>query len=158
MRILLLSNLYPPVSLGGYELACANVAQAMAGRGHEVRVLTTWCHLPQASDEPAWVHRCLDLHWYIPHKSLNPTVDQRDLHSAVCSSYANTLRLLDSLRNFRPDMVYAWNLTGIGGAAMLDLLNHIGVPWALHLMDRSPGRHRREYAGHRARAVRRARK
>ena len=65
-------------------------------------------------------------------------VDMRDLHSAVCSSYANTLHLLDSLRSFRPDVVYVWNLIGIGGAAMLDLLNQIGVPWVLHLMDRVP--------------------
>ena len=41
-------------------------------------------------------------------------VDMRDLHSAVCSSYANTLHLLDSLRSFRPDVVYVWNLIGIG--------------------------------------------
>jgi hypothetical protein len=89
MRILFLSNLYPPVVLGGYELACSNVARAMSARGHEVRVLTTWCHLPRPEDEPVWVDRGLDLHWYIPHKNSNPVVDQHNLHSAVCSSYAN---------------------------------------------------------------------
>nr|WP_294523223.1 glycosyltransferase family 4 protein [uncultured Rhodopila sp.] len=138
MRIMFVTNLYPPVVLGGYELACANVARGLAGRGHTVQVLTTWCHLPRLADEPAWVHRDLDLHWHIPLKSHNPTVDQRDLHSAVCSSYANTLHLLDSLRAFRPDVVYVWNLLGIGGAAMLDLLNYVEVPWVLHLMDRVP--------------------
>jgi glycogen(starch) synthase len=138
MRLLFLTNLYPPELLGGYELACANVAKALCLRGHDVRVLTTWCHLPRPADEPAWVDRRLDLHWQIPHRSANPHVDQRDLHSAFCSSYANTLHLLDNLRAFRPDLVYAWNLTGIGAAALLDLLNQIGVPWALHLMDRVP--------------------
>jgi len=138
MRILFLTNLYPPLLLGGYERACANIARGMVERGHEVRVLTTWSHLPLPADNPAWVHRDLDLHWYIPHKSSNSTVDIRDLHSAVCSSYANTLHLLNSLRGFRPDVVYVWNLTGIGGAAILDLLNQVRVPWALHLMDRVP--------------------
>jgi glycogen(starch) synthase len=138
MRILFLTNLYPPLVLGGYEIACANVARAMAGRGHEVRVLTTWSHIPLPSDDPPWVRRDLDLHWHIPHKSRNTTVDERDLHSAVCSSYANTLQLLESVREFQPDVVYVWNLTGIGGAAMLDLLNQIRVPWALHMMDRVP--------------------
>jgi glycogen(starch) synthase len=138
MRILFLTDLYPPLVLGGYEIACANVARGLAGRGHEVRVLTTWSHLPPPVDEPAWVHRGLDLHWFFPHMSSNSTVVERDLHSAVCSSYANTLHLLDSLRGFRPDVVYVWNLIGIGGAAMLDLLNQVGVPWMLHLMDRVP--------------------
>lgn len=138
MRILFITNLYPPVVLGGYEIACANVAQAMAARGHDVRVLTTWSHLPLPADNPVWVRRDLDLHWYIPHKSRNAIVDERDLHSAVCSSYSNTLHLINSLRDFRPDIVYVWNLLGIGGVAMLDLLNQVGVPWVLHMMDRVP--------------------
>ncbi|MFX1802695.1 glycosyltransferase family 4 protein [Paraburkholderia sp. A1RO-5] len=137
MRILFLSNLYPPVVLGGYEIACANMATALKERGHEVQVLTTWNHLP-ISNDPKWVERALDLHWYIPHKSQNSTVDERDLHNAVCSSYANTLQLLTRLREFQPDIVYVWNLTGIGGAALLDILNITGVPWALHMMDRVP--------------------
>ena len=138
MRILFLSNLYPPEVLGGYELACRNVAQAMSERGHDVRVLTAWCHLPATADEPAWVDRRLDLHWHVPHISTDVTLNQRDLHSAVCSSYGNTLHVLNTLRSFRPDIVYVWNLIGVGKAAILDLLNQVGVPWALHLMDRTP--------------------
>lgn len=138
MRILFLTNLYPPVMLGGYELACANVARAMLGRGHDVRVVTTWCHLPRTYETPSWVYRCLDLYLWIPYKSHNDTVYDRDVHSGVCSSYANTMQLLDSIRDFRPDIVYAWNVTGIGGLAMLDLLNTIKIPWALHLGDRVP--------------------
>ncbi len=137
MRLLFLSNLYPPVVLGGYEIACANVARAMAERGHEVRVLTSWSHIPQP-DTPAWVDRSLDLHWHIPHRIADPMMEQRDLHGSVCSSYANTLRLLTVLREFQPDIVYVWNLIGVGLTAMLDLLNLVRVPWALHLMDRIP--------------------
>jgi len=77
------------------------------------------------------------LHWYIPHVP-NHTLEVRDLHSAVCSSYANTLHLLDALSNFRPDVVSAWNLTGIGGLAMMDLMNYLEVPWTLYLGDRVP--------------------
>ena len=138
MRVLFLSHLYPPMQLGGYELACKNVAEGLAARGHDVRVLTSWCHLPRPVDEPDWVDRGLDLHSHIPHKSTNPVVYERDLHSAVCSSLTNTLRLLENLRNFQPDLVYAWHLFGIGGAALLDLLNIVGVPWVLHLMDKLP--------------------
>lgn len=138
MRILFVTNLYPPVLIGGYELACANVADALVARGHDIRVLTSWCHLPQKTVAPAWVHRELDLFWLIPYKSNNETVEGRDLHSAVCSSYSNTLRLLKNVREFRPDLVSVWNPLGVGGLAMMDLLNLIGVPWSLHLGDRVP--------------------
>ena len=138
MRVLFITNLFPPVVLGGYELACANVARSMATRGHDVRVLTTWSHLPVPEDEPDWVRRILDLHWYVPHKSRSSVVNEYDLHSAGCSSYANTLRLLETLREFEPDIVYVWNSFGLGAAALFDLLNQVGVPWAYHLMDRMP--------------------
>ena len=138
MRILFITNLYPPVVIGGYELACANVAQALAARGHDVRVLTTWCHLPQPSAPPASVHRHLDLHWHVPHDSRNPTVHERDIHAAFCSSYTNTLQLLNGIRDFKPDVVSVWNVIGVGGLALMDLLNQIAVPWTLHLGDRVP--------------------
>ena len=65
MRVLFLSHLYPPMQLRGYELACKNVAEGLAARGHDVRVLTSWCHLPRPVDEPDWVDRGLDLHSHI---------------------------------------------------------------------------------------------
>jgi glycosyltransferase involved in cell wall biosynthesis len=138
MRIIFVTNLYPPVLIGGYELACANVADALTARGHDIRVLTTWCHLPQKTTTPAWVRRELALFWLLPYKSKNETVEGRDLHSAVCSSYSNTLRLLNNIQEFRPDLVSIWNPLGVGGLAMMDLLNLIGVPWSLHLGDRVP--------------------
>jgi glycosyltransferase involved in cell wall biosynthesis len=86
---------------------------------------------------PIWVHRRLDLHWFVPDRP-EGTLGERDLHSAICSSYGNTLHLLNSIREFRPDVVSVWNPAGIGGLAMMDLLNQIGVPWTLHLGDRVP--------------------
>ena len=40
MKILVLSNLYPPDIIGGYELGCQQVVDALRARGHDVRVLT----------------------------------------------------------------------------------------------------------------------
>ena len=34
MRIVVLSNLYPPDVLGGYEIACAQAVDALRQRGH----------------------------------------------------------------------------------------------------------------------------
>ena len=41
MNILIISNLYPPNYLGGYELLCAQICEQLAGKGHNVTVLTT---------------------------------------------------------------------------------------------------------------------
>jgi glycogen(starch) synthase len=137
LKILVLTNLYPPTVLGGYEIACHNVANAMRQRGHDVEVLTTWSHLPDPRPEP-WAHRDLDAHWYLPYTSSDGRLAESEFHKAVCSSYRNTLMVLNYLRSILPDIVYVWNTTGIGTAAILDLLNMVGVPWVLHLMDRTP--------------------
>lgn len=41
MRILVISNLYPPYVLGGYEILCDQVCRELCRRGHEVVVLTS---------------------------------------------------------------------------------------------------------------------
>jgi glycogen(starch) synthase len=41
MKILAISNLYPPNAVGGYEALCFDVMQALASRGHDVTVLTS---------------------------------------------------------------------------------------------------------------------
>jgi glycogen(starch) synthase len=49
VHILILSNLYPPDVLGGYELLARDVAEVLTHRGHTVEVLTTGPRPGQAS-------------------------------------------------------------------------------------------------------------
>lgn len=58
MRVLLLTNLFPPDVLGGYELLAHDVATRLRTRGHDGVVLTTGT--PRVGD-PRWVHRRLSL-------------------------------------------------------------------------------------------------
>ena len=39
MKILCLSNFYPPYQIGGYEMLCQEVVNALAQRGHTVTIL-----------------------------------------------------------------------------------------------------------------------
>lgn len=41
MRLLFLSNLYPPLEIGGYEQWCQEVAVRLRARGHRVQILTS---------------------------------------------------------------------------------------------------------------------
>ena len=38
MRILVLSNLYPPAAVGGYERMCHDVVERWRARGHDITV------------------------------------------------------------------------------------------------------------------------
>lgn len=140
MRILILSNFCPPLYLGGYEIACLNVAHALVARGHDVRLLTTASHVPGPPDPP-FVDRRLAMQWFAPysfHPMLHPGAARMAQHAAGCSEYGNTTALLRAIRDFAPEVVYCWNTLGIGGLALMDLLNTLGVPWVLHLMDVVP--------------------
>ncbi|WP_146077240.1 glycosyltransferase [Rathayibacter tritici] len=137
MRLLFVSNLYPPQVLGGYEMTCARVAEAMASRGHTVRVLTTPTYLPP---EPSGVelHRTLSLRTYFPLPRTGGEVAQLMHHESAVSRFENTRILLEELREFAPTHVVAFNLLGLGGLALIDLLRTVEAPWMWNLGDRIP--------------------
>ena len=41
MKILVVTNLYPPQHVGGYELGCRDVVEQLRARGHVVQVFTS---------------------------------------------------------------------------------------------------------------------
>ena len=62
MRILFISNFYPPASRGGYEQWCQEVAEGLRDRGHQVFILTsTYRRANLTCPDPAWVQRGLFL-------------------------------------------------------------------------------------------------
>lgn len=137
MKILIVSNLLPPRILGGYELSCYRIARGLREHGHDVRVLTSPCE-ERTADDQSFVSRTLALRsfesWYPPTPS---TSMLREFESRV-SQWSNTLILLDELRRFRPDHVVLFNLVGIGGLALIDLIDRVGVPWTMNLGDAVP--------------------
>ena len=56
----MLTNLYPPHFVGGYELMCSRITTALARRGHEILVLTSTYGLDRPGVESG-VHRTLRL-------------------------------------------------------------------------------------------------
>lgn len=137
MRILILSNLFPPYIKGGYELACRNVAIGLVKRGHTVEVLAAHAPMPTPED-PEWLRRVFALRAFDPVAPHTGDLIEAKDYEASASQYANTAVLLDRVHTFRPDLVYAWHIWGIGGLALLDLCELVGVPWVLHLMDCVP--------------------
>ncbi|HEY2645147.1 MAG TPA: glycosyltransferase family 4 protein [Galbitalea sp.] len=137
MRILIISNLLPPRVIGGYEIACWNIAKGLRERGHDVVVLTSPTERPITENQD-FVERSLAMHGYTHPHPTEPHIKEYADYQSVVSVPDNTRLVLDALRRFRPDHVIAFNLVGIGSIAIIDLLNAVGVPWTMNLGDRVP--------------------
>lgn len=107
MRILVISNLYPPYYVGGYDLGCRDVVEGLKSRGHEIKVLTSTygVETPQSDGE---VYRWLrvDLE---PGKYLS----RRYLFKLLKKEILNQNAFKRMCKIFKPDIIYAWNLTHI---------------------------------------------
>ena len=139
MKILVLSNLYPPDVIGGYELGCKQVVDALRGRGHDVLVLTSAPRTPV----PAVDHVARDLQlseiWndYLFHHSSPITSHLLQVQSSLVNAI-NVHALGRVVDQFEPDVVYVWNLIGVGGVGLMATVQHLGLPWVWHLMDDVP--------------------
>ncbi len=139
MKILVLSNLYPPDVIGGYELGCSQVVEALRGRGHEVLVLTTVPRKPVPT--PRHVRRDLHLNdvWnpYVFLHNRPVTSHLTGAKSAGVDAH-NVHVLMRTIEEFQPDVAYVWMILGVGGLGLMATLQHFEIPWLWHLMDDVP--------------------
>jgi glycogen synthase len=108
MRILFLSNYYPPYSRGGYELWCQEVAEALTHQGHQVRVLTTKSgnNHAQSNDHNPWVERKL---WPEVESSLTQTA-LRLLKDRLRLESENLQQLHKLVVEFQPEVALIWGM------------------------------------------------
>ena len=134
-RILVLSNMYPPHHLGGYELSCRDVMDRLRDQGHEITILTTTMRVAGVPDQPAeamhGIRRDLAFYWE-DHKILNPSLRRRLQMERV-----NQAALRRAIEECDPEVVSAWNM----GAMSLGLLTAVvdaGIPLVLNVCDLWP--------------------
>lgn len=105
MRILFLSNLYPPHDLGGWEQNCWEIVSRLRERGHACHVLTSTYGVRGQSPPEEGIARALylqaNIHYYRPldfflRRPWQERVNRRALR-----------RVLDE---FRPDIVFIWGM------------------------------------------------
>jgi glycosyltransferase involved in cell wall biosynthesis len=107
MRLLFLSNFYPPVSRGGYEQWCQEVAEGLRARGHQVVVLTSRHGQDRLEKpDPAWVRR--ELHLEMEFASLRNGL--QFFTSRKSRENENLLRLRRLVESFEPDVVFIWGM------------------------------------------------
>ena len=129
MKILVLTNLYPPHYVGGYELRCAAITEALRMRGHDVHVLTSNHGLQQcaAPDAEPFIERRLRIHGYYGHPWLGlRRLKQLELH--------NNETLRQALAVLQPDVVHVWCMGGLSKSLCLTL-QRSGVPTVYDVSD-----------------------
>jgi glycosyltransferase involved in cell wall biosynthesis len=128
MKILVLSNLYPPHYVGGYELRCAAITEALRLRGHEVHVLTSNHGVQGAAPGvELQIERSLRIHGYYGHPWLGLSrLKQLELH--------NNQTLRESLKVLQPDVVHVWCMGGLSKSLCLTL-QRSGVPTVYDVSD-----------------------
>ena len=105
MRLLVISNLFPPHVLGGYEIVCAQVCEELARRGHRITVLTSDHGVTgQERDDPYPVHRRLQI--YQPFGETGRLLRGRRLQVGR-RSHRITRELIASER---PEQIFVWSL------------------------------------------------
>ncbi len=135
MRILLLSNLYPPHVLGGAEIVARDFAVGLADLGHEVTVLTSTYGVarPQQEDH---IRRTLQYTFPAHFDRQRPVLQQLHLirdYYRYFHDAANVKELRRVIAEVRPDVLYAWEITGIGVNTMLAALGTVTMPVVFHL-------------------------
>jgi glycosyltransferase involved in cell wall biosynthesis len=105
MRILIVSNLYPPHDLGGWEQNCQEVARRLVTRGHTCHILTSRYGVQDHTMPEEGIIRTLyleaDIHYYRPfHFFIRRPKRKR----------ANRRALRQTLDAFEPDVVFIWGM------------------------------------------------
>ncbi len=124
MRVLVLSDLYPPATRGGYEVECQGVVDHLRASGHVVTVLTSrW---GSGHDErQGGVLRALP--W-------TGEGTRRETLTAPAASAAAVRVARSALTRFAPEVIYVWNAGGVPATA-LRTLQLSGVPMLVRVCE-----------------------
>lgn len=119
MKILFLSNLYPPHHIGGYGMLCLEVVEGLAKRGHDVTVLTSNHGVDEEITE-GYVHRWLtlesDIHFYQKSEAwFYPQKKEDNL---------NHLRTL--VETIEPDIVFIWGMWNLSNSLAAEAEKLVG--------------------------------
>jgi glycogen(starch) synthase len=132
VRILVITNMYPPHYYGGYELSCADAVRGFRRRGHRVSVLTSTIRVDGAAeDTDDEVCRELEIYWR-EHAILSPSVLER-----LRMERRNQGALRRAIASARPDVVSVWNM-GAVSLGLLTTLRRVGGPVVFVLCDDWP--------------------
>jgi glycogen(starch) synthase len=127
VKILVLTNLYPPHHAGTYDLRCQQVVEALRLRGHDLRILTS-NHGLLTEQRDAEIERCLQLNGAFGHAA---TAGFREM---LALEQTNHGALRQALTEFQPNLVHVWSLRGLS-KSLITALRDSQVPTVFDVAD-----------------------
>jgi glycogen synthase len=132
MRLLILSNIFPPGFMGGYELGALEVAQELRKRGHDVEIATSDYFMDERGQLGAFkVHRILEC----TNPSRLAVPPEENVHRGAFINIRNLHLLASIIQDFMPEMALCFNLAGLGVFGIVHYLAAVGLSPVLYLMD-----------------------
>ena len=127
MKILVLTNLYPPHHAGTFDNHCQAVTESLRLRGHAIFILTS-SHGLRTEQRDENLHRRLSLNGAFGHPPVTGYAELKNLEL-----YNNGV-LLEVLEQFQPEVVHVFSLTGLS-KSLIFTLRHSKVPVVYDVFD-----------------------
>jgi glycogen(starch) synthase len=115
MRVLFITNLYPPHSIGGYEENCRDMADMLRNVGHDVSVLTSTYRAYSAPDTGG-VYRLLKARSDWPAFSNRRTFAH--FRKSLAADWRNKAIVRRVVSKLAPDVVVVWSGVNLGWAVV----------------------------------------
>ena len=112
MKILVVSNLYKPHEIGGYEIICYDYNILLKELGHEVKILTAKIKNHKIVDKSVCEYFKI---------SENFGTDKKVFNYKYCNQHNSNI-FNQQLKIFKPDLVLLWNIKGLGTNIINDLI------------------------------------
>lgn len=118
MRILLISNLYPPETIGGAEKYVRNIARRLVSRGHDIAVITTGTDAPQRNTRDGVdIYRLSPTSLYTPYEHRDVAKWKKPIQHVIDLWNPAIYRsLTDLLPDFNFDLIHTHNFGGLSTA------------------------------------------
>ncbi len=116
MKILTLTNLYPPHHAGTFDVRCESIVDGLKLRGHQVHVLTSK-HGMTVEQRGGDVDRRLLLNGVYGHPQVTRLRELRALEGH------NHEMLRETLASFQPDLIHVFSLHGLSKSLIFSLRN-----------------------------------
>lgn len=113
LKVLVLSNRFPPDAEGGYEETCSDLVLELRNRGVDVAVLT---RSSLGYPDESWVNRVL---------SYRSSADRSLLIRAADREIQDLKAAQVMYNEFNPDVLYLWNLVGLSLTAVAWLMRRL---------------------------------
>ena len=127
LRILVLTNLYPPHHAGTYDYRCQLVCDELKALGHEIHLLTSNYGTKSGQSMPG-IDRQLILNGQFGVPKVAGFMDLKELESA------NNQALRDAIDQFKPEIAFVWSLLGLSKSLIFSL-EHTGLPVVYDVAD-----------------------